>query len=58
MLDLGSLTHAALGVDRSSISGGEVRIDEIQLQAVPEPATLGLLTVGGLFMLGRRKRTA
>ncbi len=33
-------------------------VDQVQVSAVPEPATLGLLTVGGLLILARRRPAA
>lgn len=55
----GALTESAAqangGVMLIHNSGGELYVDDIQVNTVPEPAVLGLLGLGGLMLLRRRK---
>lgn len=52
--DLSGATSAALSISLESNSANEaIFIDNVQF--TPEPATLGLLVVGGLFMARRRR---
>jgi hypothetical protein len=38
-------------------SGGQVTIDNVQLSAIPEPATIGMLGLGAIFTLLLRRQT-
>ncbi len=40
----------------TSFSGGNQKLDEMNIYATPEPATLSLLTIGGLSIFLRQKR--
>ncbi|HET6246248.1 MAG TPA: PEP-CTERM sorting domain-containing protein [Tepidisphaeraceae bacterium] len=62
-LNFGELSQVAvnssgvLNVNVSSVSG-ELDVDGLQLQSVPEPGALGLLALGGMGLLSRRRRHA
>lgn len=63
-----TLTYLALGSDpalgsnlqiRRSASGNQANLDNVQLEAnsqVPEPATVGLVSVGAAWLIRRRRR--
>jgi hypothetical protein len=48
--------HSGAKVFNWDLAGSGVTVD--QLAAVPEPATIGLLGLGALGLLARRRRTA
>ena len=54
-----TLVHGATLLDGSALAGSSVAMDcnEITNCAVPEPATLSLLVMGGLALLRRRRTT-
>ncbi|MFP4224577.1 MAG: PEP-CTERM sorting domain-containing protein [Phycisphaeraceae bacterium] len=45
-------------IDSFSIGGQELWVDNLIASAVPEPASAALLGLGGVLLLGRRRRTA
>jgi len=45
-----------LRVELVDLGGVQVLFDNVRLNAVPEPATLGMLVIGGVGVLLRRKR--
>jgi len=47
----------ALQFDSSSGLTGDLFIDDVSVTVIPEPASLGLLAVGGAALLGRRRRS-
>ena len=46
----------AIGPIDGGNPAGQVLIDDLSLEVIPEPASLALLGLGGLAMLGRRSR--
>jgi PEP-CTERM motif len=44
------------GPSSLSSGGGGGNFDNVSLEVIPEPATLGLMGLGGLAMLGRKRR--
>jgi hypothetical protein len=53
---IGLEIFTALGSDATATAGREYDFDNVQLSAVPEPATLGAMAAASLFMFGRRRR--
>ncbi len=51
---VGATMH--LGVTPGGLSGFSGNLDELTVSTVPEPASLGLLGLGGLGLLARRRR--
>lgn len=49
------IAGAGISIDALSITGQYSRVDDITVNAVPEPATLGLVSIAGLGMLKRRR---
>ena len=47
--------YVAFTSSRSDLSNGDVWFDSISNAQIPEPATLGLMMMGGLILLGRRR---
>ena len=48
-------TLTALSENGTSVFIGKKDVGGVGITVIPEPATLGLLTAGGLCMLGRRR---
>jgi hypothetical protein len=57
---LSSIGYVMLNGDANDPSDGGVQLTNVFVNsnAVPEPATMGLLAASGLFLLARRKRAA
>lgn len=56
--NLGRDLHVSIAHSQDETGGGEVDVDDVRFSytAVPEPASLALLGLGGLLMLGRRRK--
>jgi hypothetical protein len=54
-LAAGDITGFGIAL-RNTDTGDNFRIDDVQINGtIPEPATLGLIALGGLMMIGRRR---
>ena len=50
------LDNVTLGIELDGLTGSQILLDNVEFSDVPEPATLTLLTLGGLAVLRKRRR--
>ena len=50
------LDNVTLGLELDGLTGSQILLDNVEFSNAPEPATLTLLTLGGLAVLRRRRR--